>query len=176
MIMADKPADKPAQIAPDTTVAQAALADRLAGMMREELRLCESLRGCIDRESQLLREHAHDTYLQEIPQKDAVLLELRNIEAEREILLKTLGYSSMSGAIAACPLQAQLLVPLRSALLELTQVCFHENRLLGKLINGQSRFFNFLLGNLLPGHHQALTYQPNGSRPSGSGAGKLISV
>jgi len=159
-----------------TDQGQAVLASRLAYFMGEDLRLCEQLLVCIRQETMLLREHAHDVFLREMANKDKILAALKTIETERETFLHQLGVVTISDAILACPAQAQSLNVLQNTLREVTETCVSENRRLGKLIHGQSRFFNFLLGNLLPGRHETLTYQPNGSRPPGSGVGKLISV
>jgi flagellar biosynthesis/type III secretory pathway chaperone len=151
----------------------------LAYILNGELELCEDLLGHIRFEAALLQQRDHDAFIRHVETKNETLANLRDFEFQRQSVLQGAKWNSADQSFASflniCeqePTLKALAGKLRSAAAE----CTRENQALGRMINMQSRFFEFMMKQLLPNRTQNLTYQADGNKFSGTEMRKLVTV
>jgi flagellar biosynthesis/type III secretory pathway chaperone len=160
----------------------AKLKAELTGLLSEELQLCESLLTHIRHEQQCLREHDHVGFTANAEQKSAVVLALRQLDQRRQTLFKQLQATDLQAAQQSFDLwltrfqRDPSLSTLIQKLRHITAACAKENQSLGRLIQLQTRFFDFLLKQLLPQRLEGLTYLSSGEKQNMANVRKLASA
>jgi flagellar biosynthesis/type III secretory pathway chaperone len=151
----------------------------LAYVLNGELELCQDLLGHIRFETALLQQRDHDAFIRHIETKNETLANLRDLEFQRQSVLQGAKWNtadqSFGSFLNICekdPTLAVLARNLRTAAAE----CTRENQALGRMINMQSRFFEFMMKQLMPSRTQNLTYQADGNKFSGSETRKLVTI
>jgi len=160
----------------------ARLKAELTGMLTEELELCEVLLVCIRREQECLHHYDHAGFASNEEHKNSVISSLRELDNKRQTLFRQLQGADLStGNLTFEHWQERMLGDpgMSGVVQKLRQVaaaCSLENQSLGRLINLQTRFFDFLLKQLMPQRTDSLTYLRSGETQATGALRKLVSV
>lgn len=151
----------------------------LAYILNGELELCQGLLGHIRIETALLQQRDHDAFIRHVETKNETLANLRDFEFQRQAVLQDAKWSSSDRSFAnflnICE-QEPTLQALARKLRTTAAECTRENQALGRLINMQSRFFEFMMKQLMPSRTQNLTYHADGNKFSGGETRRLVTV
>ena len=151
----------------------------LAYILNGELELCENLLSHIRHETELLQNRDHDAFIRHVETKNETLANLRDFEFQRQSVLQGARWSSAEqsfGSFLNICEQDQALAALAHKLRTTAAECTRENHALGRMINMQSRFFEFIMKQLMPSRTQNLVYQSDGNKFSGSETRKLVTI
>src|SRR5688572_15013932 len=151
----------------------------LAYILNGELELCQNLLEPIRHEMELLRQRDHDAFIRHVETKNETLANLRDFEFQRQSVLQGARWNSAEqsfGSFLNICEQDQTLAGLARNLRTAAAECTRENQALGRMINMQSRFFEFIMKQLMPSRTQNLVYQSDGNKFSGSETRKLVTV
>lgn len=160
----------------------ARLKAELTGLLAEELQLCENLLDCIRKEQDCLQHYDHSGFATQTAGKNTIVEALRNLDARRRTLFRQLQGADLSTSNYTFEhwQESWLGDPaLSSTVHKLRQVataCSLENQSLGRLINLQTRFFDFLLRQLLPQRTDSLTYLRSGEKQATGNLRNLVTV
>lgn len=149
----------------------------LAYILNGELELCQNLLEHIRHETELLQQRDHDAFIRHVETKNETLANLRDFEFQRQSVLQGAKWNSTDfGSFLNICEQDKTLAGLARNLRTAAAECTRENQALGRMINMQSRFFEFIMKQLMPSRTQNLVYQSNGNKFSGSETRKLVTV
>ncbi|HTQ98530.1 MAG TPA: flagellar protein FlgN [Candidatus Acidoferrum sp.] len=160
----------------------AKLKAELTGLLTEELALCEDLLGSIRREQDCLQHYDHAGFASNAEHRNALINSLRQLDNRRTTLFRQLQGADLStGNLTFQHWQERMLGDpgLSGIVQQLRQVaaaCAAENQALGRLISLQTRFFDFLLKQLMPERNLGLTYAQTGETRPGAPLRKLASA
>lgn len=166
---------------PGTTL-DGRLKAELTGLLTEELQLCETLLQSLRREQDCLQHYDHDGFALMAEQHQNTVLALRELDGKRQTLFRQLQGADVGlSSLTFEHWQERLLNDpgLGSVVRKLRVVaadCASENQSLGRLINLQTRFFDFLLRQLMPERAESLTYLRSGSTERAGIMRTLLSV
>lgn len=151
----------------------------LAYILKGELELTEALLGHIRLETTLLKQRDHDAFIRHVETKNETLADLRDFEFQRQSLLQRASWNSGDqsfGSFLNICEQDSTLAALARKLRTAAAECTRENQALGRMINMQSRFFEFIMKQLMPSRTKNLVYQADGNKFSGAETRKLVTV
>jgi len=141
----------------------------LTGLLTEELQLSETLLHSLRREKDCLQQYDHNGFAQMAQQHENAVLALRELDSKRQTLfrqlqgadlnLSTLTFEHWQERLLTDPGLGSIVRKLRVVVAD----CASENQALGRLINMQTRFFDFLLKQLMPERNNSLTYSRSGA-------------
>lgn len=160
----------------------ARLKAELTGLLTEELQLCEDLLSCIRKEQDCLQHYDHNGFATNTASKNVIVEALRNLDRRRQTLFRQLQGADLSTSNYTFEhwqeswLGDPALAGVVHKLRKVAAACSTENQSLGRLINLQTRFFDFLLRQLLPQRTDSLTYMRSGEKQAAGNVRKLISV
>ena len=160
----------------------ARLKAELTGLLTDELALCEDLLVCIRREQDCLQHYDHAGFASNEDHKNSVVNSLRELDNKRQTLFRQLQGADLStGNLTFEHWQERMLGdPGMSGIVQklrkVAAACSLENQSLGRLINLQTRFFDFLLKQLMPQRTESLTYLRSGETQAAGALRKLVSV
>lgn len=160
----------------------ARLKAELMGLLNEELRLCESLLSHIREEQTCLRDYDHAGFARSSERKGTVVNALRQLDQRRQILFRQLQGADVAAAQQnfdhwlALFQRDPTLDGVIQKLRRVAASCSLENQSLGRLIQLQTRFFDFLLKQMMPERLDGLTYMSTGEKQGAGTLRKLISV
>lgn len=160
----------------------ARLKAELTGLLTDELSLCESLLACMREEQDCLTHYDHAGFARCDERKNSVVASLRELDGRRKTLFRQLQGANLDTASLTFEhwQESHAHDPAFSAIVrKLRQVataCSRENQKLGRLINVQTRFFDFMLKQLMPGRTDSLTYLRSGGTQTTGSVRALASV
>jgi len=160
----------------------ARLKAELTGLLTEELQLCERLLECIRKEQDCLHHYDHDGFATHTAGKNQIVAALRELDTRRRTLFRQLQGADLRASNYTLEqwqeswLGDPALANTAHRLRQVASACSLENQSLGRLINLQTRFFDFLLRQLLPQRTDSLTYMRSGEKQATGSLRKLVSV
>lgn len=160
----------------------ARLKSELTGLLTDELSLCESLLGCMREEQECLKRYDHAGFSSCAERKNSVVTALKELDVRRQTLFRQLQGANLDSANltlgqwqeshAHDPALSIIVRKLR----QVADACSRENQQLGRMINVQTRFFDFMLKQLIPGRTDSLTYMRSGATQTTGSLRVLVSV